>query len=130
MAASALGAVAIGAGFSLVLGGGSATAALVAGVLIAGSIISLLPCLLRVGEGASMWGMVILGASMLRAFLTLGLGLALVHQDQGKPFWVGLMAGLGVLLIVETAAAVTQIARMERELSGRSGAPAQERCAS
>jgi hypothetical protein len=126
MAASALGAVVIGVGITLVLGGGSQTAGLVGAALVAGSLISIVPCFLRVGEGASMWGMLILGASMFRAFLTLGLGLALAPEGQGKPFWVGLMAGLGVLLVVETAAAVSQIARMERELSGRSIAPVQE----
>lgn len=125
-AASALGAVAIGVGLTLLLGGRSQTAGLVAAVLVAGSIVSFLPCLLRVGEGASVWGLLILGASMFRAFLTLGLGLGLAPEGESKPFWVGLLAGLGVLLVVETGAAVAQIARMERELSGHASTPVQE----
>jgi hypothetical protein len=59
----------------------------------------------------------VVGASMGRMLLTLGLGVALVQtRDLPKqPFWGGIVAGMLVILAIESVVAVKTLARMQQQ---------------
>lgn len=119
------GVIALGAGVALAvavsMGGAGRTPGLAAAVVGVGSLISLLPGLLHLR--AENWGLAVLGASMARMLLVLGLGFAADPSADRRAYWMGLVAGAVVILIAETALAVSTLARLERERVSKPAAP-------
>jgi hypothetical protein len=112
----------VGAGLAARLMGGGEHVQMLA-VLCVGcaSTATFLPVLLA-GKGRwgeSNFGIVVLGASMARTLLLLALALVVSQGRElsPRPFWIGILAGGGVVLMVESLLAVTLLARLEREKS-------------
>lgn len=101
--ATALGADARSAGFAAAAVGGA-------------SVASFLPSLFQLRSGAAGFGMLIFGASIARLLLLMVIVLAI---DNGgtvdrRPFVLGVLAGAAVTLIIETAAAVIILKKLDR----------------
>ncbi len=115
-------ALAFGAGG---LGGGGGTASLAVLVVLIAGVFGLVPALMHIG--AESWGLAVLGGSMGRTLAALAIGLAL---DQGggrqldrEGFWIGLAAGLVVVLVIEVAFAVRTLQKMDFSSASAGRAP-------
>jgi len=88
----------------------------VVGVAVAGAFVTFLPALLNISK--EMWGVAVLGSSMGRAILILGLTLAIdkvrTSTDGHAALWIGAVCGAGVVLVVEAAAAVRILSTMDK----------------
>lgn len=125
MAALCLGALAVTAAVSTILGGDSATTLRACAAVGIGSIASFIPVLLASTSqtGASNFGVLVVVASGARTLITLAAALFFTQmQSLAKvPLWVGAMAGAGLILIVETALTVSILSRIERAKSSQAG---------
>lgn len=112
-------------GMAAALGGSMKTGVVAAGVVLAASLVSLLPGVLRLRQET--WGVAVLGASVARMLMVLALGLV-IDSTAGldrRAFWLGLVSGAVIVLIVETALAVSALQKMERQKqSSPAGRPA------
>jgi hypothetical protein len=88
-----------------------------------GALLALAPALFGPRPQIGNWGLVVVGGSMARMILILSLGLMLVPADGTRPFWVGILAGAGLILIAETATAAVFISRLDhaRTIAARPG---------
>lgn len=94
---------------------GDPTTALLAGVCVAAaSVASFLPVIF--GSRATNFGVLVLVGSMVRmlALLALALFFFKTRDLPPRPFWIGILAGGGAVLVVETFLAVTMLARLNR----------------
>jgi hypothetical protein len=87
-----------------------------------GVVLSVIPALVGPRREVGNWGLVVLGSSMARLILMLSLGLALAPEAGARPFWLGVVAGAGTLLVCETGAAAFIITRLEQLRAARPGA--------
>lgn len=101
--------------------GGPEAPALEPALLIAGvSVLGLLPVLVR---SAERFGLAVLGASVFRLLLAMFGALVLTEVSglESRPVWLGVVAGAGLMLTAETAAAVAILASLERKKAGLAG---------
>lgn len=99
-------------------------APLVAMLVASVSLVSLLPALVTRPER---FGMAVLGASIAR--MLLGMFAALMVTQVGdapsRPVWLGAVAGLGLILVVESILAIAVLSHLERlKSAGRASAAA------
>lgn len=101
--------------------GGPEAPALEPALLVAGvSVLGLLPVLVR---SAERFGLAVLGASVFRLLLAMFGALVLTEVSglESRPVWLGVVAGAGLMLMAETAAAVAILASLERKKAGLAG---------
>ena len=100
------------------IAGGPEAPALQTGALIfVVSLWGLLPVLVR---SAEFFGLAILGASVARMLLAMFAAFVLteVGHFQSRPVWLGVVAGAGLMLVVESTVAVAILMSMERKKAG------------
>jgi hypothetical protein len=108
-------AVGLAAAIVRVMNGPGTTAWWAAAAVAVGSLPTLLPGILRVRP--SNWGLVVFAGSTTRMLLVLSIGYAIMN-GQGvdrRSFWFAVLCGAVLILVVESAAAVSMLARRERE---------------
>lgn len=107
-------------GVVMALGGGSGASVAAALVVLLGVVLTVWPLLLLARVAPTTFALAVLLIGTLRLLVILGIGLAL-DVTQGYPrmeFWMGVVGGASVVLIVETAALVVLVSRMGRTASG------------
>jgi hypothetical protein len=121
-----LGATAIAAAAAWGVAGGGQPADLAVVVLLIASTATFLPVILGPVLGPARWGFGVLAASGVRTLLMLFGGLAVDAATSAprQPMWLGILAGAGVILAAETAAAILMVHRMERARLARERADA------
>ena len=119
-AVSAL-AAAAACGIAMALGAGQATAMLALACVACASVATFLP--LFFGKDGTI-GVMVLVASMGRMLMLLGLAVffAQTRHLSGRAYWLAILAGGGMVLVVETALAVTMLNRLERRKTPGSAA--------
>lgn len=115
--------VAAAFGVATLLGADSRSAGLAAAAVGGASIASFLPSLIQLRSGAAGFGLLIFGASIARLMLLMVIVLAI---DNGgtvdrRPFVLGVLAGAAITLIIETAAAVIILKKLDRAGAHRAG---------
>ncbi|GAB5495773.1 MAG: hypothetical protein Phyf2KO_08530 [Phycisphaerales bacterium] len=108
-------------------GGANAVALQIAGLIAVVSLIGLLPALVRSVE---YFGLAVLGASVARMLLAMFAAFILTEVGgiENKPVWLGVIAGAGLSLIVETSAAIMILSSIERKKAGTTGAESSTTC--
>ena len=88
-------------------------ALLVAALVASVSLVGLLPALVT---RAQYFGLAVLGSSVARMLLGMFAALMLtqVGDAAARPVWLGSVAGLGVILVVESILAITVLSYLER----------------
>jgi len=109
------------------VGGPDAPAPVVAGLVGVVSLVGLLPILVRQAEH---FGMAVLGASIARMLLAMFAAVMLTEVGglDSKPVWLGVVAGAGLMLVVESAAAIAVLSSIERKKAGGAGAESSTTC--
>ncbi|MBX3407912.1 MAG: hypothetical protein KF869_14225 [Phycisphaeraceae bacterium] len=117
--------VAVGAAYatSVLAGGDGRAAGFAVAVVGAASLFSLLPSLIQSVNAAAHFGMYIFGASLARVFVLM---IAVLAIDNGgtvvrRPFVLGVLVGAAVVLVIETAAAMVILKRLDRAGAHRAG---------
>ncbi len=118
--APACAAAAVGAWLvARMMGGDTSTQTLAAACVAAASVVTFLPALLagNTRGGGTNFGVLVLAASMSRTLMLLVLALVMSETRElaSRPFWIGILAGGGLVLIVESSLAVMFLARLERQ---------------
>ena len=120
-----VGAAAAAAGLG---GGGRQTAQLAAMIVAVGSVPGFAPAV--VGR-PPFWGMFVLAASMARLLAIVAMTVLLTQMrdlgDAHDALWGGVLAGAGVILMIESAAAVVILKRMQPPVRAASLSSAPER---
>jgi hypothetical protein len=116
MAATCVVAVGTAAGVAALLGGGGTTTTLAAAAVGIASLATFAPVLLAFRVTAQNFGLMVLGASMVRMLMLLGIGLGFdsTRDIARMPFWIGLILGGGLVLAVESALAIGILSKNER----------------
>ena len=95
--------------------GSSQTANLSALAIVIAGVLGFAPSLVRLSGGMQTWGLLIFGASMARLLALLAV--AFFFSQAGgivrQPFWIGIVAGGVVVLLLETAAAFVILNRFD-----------------
>jgi hypothetical protein len=110
-----LGAVLLGLGTTWFLGGSQPSILLVSGALAAGAVVSLIPALLMIS--AEFWGVSVMVAGVARGLIVLGVVFVATENNPDlskRAIYLGAMVGTVLVLIIETAAAVTILSKIER----------------
>lgn len=119
MALTTLVAVAIAGVVAALFGASMAVCILAAAAVAVGSFATFLPSILVVDRQA--WGLVVLVASMIRTLIILAITLFFaktrVPADAHTALWIGAMCGAGLVLIVESAFAVSILSSMDKSVS-------------
>jgi hypothetical protein len=108
--------------------GGPDTPTFMIAILVAVvSLLGLLPVLVR---SADYFGMAVLGASMARLLLAMFAALILteVSGHESRPVWLATVAGVGLMLIVESASATLILLSIERKKAGTSSLESSTTC--
>lgn len=117
--------VAIGAAYATaaLLGGDGRATGFAAAVVGGASLLSLLPCLLQSRNSAANFGLFIFGASLARIFALMIAVLAIdtAGTVDRRPFVLGVLAGAAVVLVIETAAAMVILRKLDRSGAHRAG---------
>lgn len=119
-----IGAMVVGACTTWFMGGTQASIMLVAGALAAGLVVSLLPAVLTIS--ADFWGVVVLGAGVGRGLLVMGIVFVATENNpdlSSKPIFMGALVGTVLVLVAETAAAVTILSGLERVKAALKASP-------
>ena len=108
-------------------GGANAPAMQTAGLILVVSLIGLLPVLVKSSEH---FGLAVLGASVARLLLAMFAAFILTEVGglANKPVWLGVIAGAGLTLIVETTAVIMILSSIERKKAGMTGAESSTTC--
>lgn len=105
-------------GIAQMMGGAGSTPMLAALCVGAASMVTFLPVLFATStqSGGTTFGVMVFGTSMARTLLLLGIALVFSQAREltPRPFWIGIMAGGGVVLLVESWLAITMLARLEK----------------
>lgn len=106
--------VAAGIGAVMLAGGSTPTATWASVGLSIACLPTILPAILHVRP--SNWGTLVFASSAARLLLMIGVGFAIVNGQSvdRKPFWVAMLTGAIVVLLIETIVASLTIARRER----------------
>jgi hypothetical protein len=119
MACATLLGIAASAAAILLMGAPMGIAGLVAMCVIAGSFATFIPAVLRIDR--QMWGVAVLGSSMTRTMIILAIVLVIDQsRDLGtahKALWVAALCAAGVILVIETGAAIRILSSMEKSAS-------------
>ena len=115
--------VAVAAGLGLTafvgyrIGGGAQTLMFALSALGIASLATFLPSIIVTRSGTQSWGLIVLGASMVRALGALVLGYIFESSNSldRRPFWIGLVSGAALILVAESVAAIMILARIERD---------------
>ncbi|MCA9272954.1 MAG: hypothetical protein KDA31_07915 [Phycisphaerales bacterium] len=96
------------------VGSENAPALQTASLIFVVSMLGLLPVLVRKAE---YFGMAVLGASVARMLLAMFAALILteVGNFESRPVWLGVVTGAGLMLLVESTAAIAILMSMERK---------------
>lgn len=125
----AVAALATGCAFAVArtTGGPDAPAVAVAGLVGVVSLIGLLPVLVR---SAQSFGIAVLGASVARLLLAMFASVMLTEVGgmASRPVWLGVVAGAGLMLVAESAAAIAILSSIERKKAGVAGAESSTTC--
>ncbi len=99
----------------------------ISGLIFAVSLLGLLPVLVRSAES---FGLAVLGASVARMLLAMFAALILtqVGSFEARPVWLGVVTGAGLMLLVESIAAITILLSIERKKAGHPGAESSSTC--
>ena len=83
-------------------------------VAIAG-VVGYLPAVLRLSGGMQTWGLLVFGASIVRMLAVLSVALFFTQMQAiaKQPYWLGVVSGSVLILVLETAAAFVIIHRHE-----------------
>lgn len=102
-----------GVGLLVVLDQSAAILPVLAAVALA-SFATFAPVILRVSDAS--FGTVVFGASVVRLLIACGAGVALSQATslEPRPVWLAIIIAMGVVLVVETAAVVQVLTRLER----------------
>lgn len=111
--------VAIGAGLAYLVGmrGSGDSAKLAAMAVAIAGIVGFMPSLIRLSDGVRSWGLLIFAASMMRMLVLLAVAFYFtqVKEVVKQPYWLGVVSGGVVVLMLETIAAFVLITRFEAE---------------
>lgn len=119
-------AVALGASWGVArgLGGDSRTVSRVTIALLAGSLLTFAPALLRISK--DYWGVAVLASGVARSLIVLGICYSIRETSPdvaARPLFLGAAAGAFILLVIETIAAVKVLSALDRRTStGRESA--------
>ena len=123
MAVTTVLAMASASGVAAMMGAPGRAAILAALSVMAGSLATFIPAILRVERQS--WGLAVLGSSMARTIVILAVALAIDKSrdlgDARTAFWIGTMIGTGVVLLIESAVSIRILAAMERSASASRG---------
>ncbi len=101
-----------------IMGADTTTVALAGTCVGAASVATFLPVFFASSKssGETNFGLLVLVASMARMLAMLGLALVFAETREliRRPYWIGILAGGGLILIVESTLAVTFLSRLER----------------
>jgi hypothetical protein len=121
MAPTCIVSAAAAGGMALALGGDRNTALLAVVSIAAASVVTFLPAMFatRSASGETNFGILVLVASVARMLgaLTIALVFAQTQAVADVAFWFGILAGAGTLLLIESAAAISILARLDRRNS-------------
>jgi hypothetical protein len=95
------------------LGGDGRPALLAAACTAVAGFAALAPALFGPRQEIGSWGFVVVGSSMARMFFLLTIAWMLVPAGAPRPFWLGIVAGAGILLVAETLVAASFITRLD-----------------
>lgn len=103
---------------------GSASALLAVKALAVGSFATLAPIVLQIGHDT--WGLAVLLSGAARAVIALAFALVVSQMSapgtiEPRPLFMGICAGTVFLLIIETAASVAVLSRIEKARAARAG---------
>lgn len=111
--------VAIGASVAFAIGmrGSDDSAKLAAMAVCLAGVVGFLPAVIRMSDGMQSWGLLIFGASMMRmlALLAIAFYFTQVKEIVKQPFWIGVVGGGVIVLLLETIAAFVLLSRFEAE---------------
>lgn len=94
-------------------------------VLLAG-FIGLIPAVLRLRGEMQTWGLLVFGAGMARmlALLAIAVYFSMMREVVKQPFWLGVVSGGVIVLVLETVAAFVILNRFESARVRQPGAGA------
>lgn len=103
--------------------GGDADSCLLAGACVAtASVMTFLPAFLTrpMKSGGTNFGMLVMIASMLRLLTLFAVALFFDQTRElvRRPYWIGILTGGGLILVVESAVAVMLLSRLEPRKPG------------
>jgi hypothetical protein len=122
--AACLAAIVLGLTTTLLLGGTQPSVLLLVAALAGGTLVALLPAVLVIG--ADFWGVTVMLAGVARGLLVLGVVFVATENNPDlskRAIYLGALAGTVLVLIVETAAAVSILSRLERAKAALKAGP-------
>ncbi|MGQ0628551.1 MAG: hypothetical protein ACT4PL_10685 [Phycisphaerales bacterium] len=116
MAGTTLIAAGVSASVAAVLGGDGTVILSVLTAFLIGSVFTFIPAIARVGHDH--WGVVVLFSGVSRSLLVLAIAYSALHNNPdmvARPLFLGAVSGTFLVLMAETAAAVSILSKIERE---------------
>lgn len=111
--------VAIGAGVAYLIGmrGSDDSARLAAVAVATAGVVGFMPSVIRLSDGVRSWGLLVFASSMMRMLVLLAIAFYFMQVKEvvKQPYWLGVVSGGVVLLMLETIAAFVLITRFEAE---------------
>lgn len=103
-------------GLAWMLGGNDPQRGYAAGIVAVGALIALMPAIMSVAP--TRWGIVVFATFTVRNLLFVAAMLAVVQLVEGidrRPFLLGVVAGAGLILLVETMLAIGILSWLDRK---------------
>ncbi|MBS0186503.1 MAG: hypothetical protein JSS51_00440 [Planctomycetes bacterium] len=120
--------VALGAlaAYAVGLRGSADSANLAAMAVLLAGFLGLIPAVLRLRGGMQTWGLLVFGAGMARmlALLAIAVYFSMMREVVKQPFWLGVVSGGVIVLVLETVAAFVILNRFESARVRQPGAGA------